>query len=257
MRTILSVVSLRILVRNLRHALSISARLSQSPSPRRSPRQNGHLSTQRRVDQPPPIIRIIPIGISALSARQIVGHVEQIGVIAELAKEGDGLEGLRAFAFEQGFRLGGVHEVLVEGELEGRKGAEDDVLVFDGDCGWRKRFSSALGREMEERRGRLTVLGEQVVGTTDDELVDLGTQLLERLVSLGLLRVGRIAVATAKDGQLELLVEVLLGAEVARIAEGEERVVLVEVVLCGGSAVSERREGRAATSDDEPGWACR
>jgi hypothetical protein len=92
--------------------------------------------------------------------------------------------------------------------------------------------SSALGREGQSEG--LTILGEQVVGTTNDELVDLGTQLLERLVSLGLLQVGRIAIAAAKDGQLELFMEVLLGAEVAGIAEGEKRVVLVEVVLCGG-----------------------
>ena len=55
-------------------------------------------------------------------------------MVAELAKEGDGFERLRVLALEESFRSGGLHEELVEGELEGREGAEDDVLVFDGDC---------------------------------------------------------------------------------------------------------------------------
>lgn len=40
-------------------------------------------------------------------------------MIAELAKEGDSLQGLRTFALEKSFGFGCIHEVLVEGELEG------------------------------------------------------------------------------------------------------------------------------------------
>jgi len=111
---------------------------------------------------------------------------------------------------------------------------------------------------MRGGRARRTVLAEKVVGPADDELVDLVAEKLHGLVAALLLLVGRLAVATLEDGQLELLVELLLGAEVARVAEVEQREVLVEVVLCGEGEreckVLAREKERATSA---PGWACR
>lgn len=60
-------------------------------------------------------------------------EVEQVRVVAQLAKDRDRLERLGFFALEEGLEGRRLHEELVEAELEGGETDEDDVFVFDRD----------------------------------------------------------------------------------------------------------------------------
>lgn len=76
-----------------------------------------------------------------------------------------------------------------------------------------------------------TVFREQVVGTTDDELRDNATELLEFLLTLCLDGIGGIGIASTDDGILEVLSEVILGAEEIGICEVQEGKVFREIIL--------------------------
>jgi hypothetical protein len=78
---------------------------------------------------------------------------------------------------------------------------------------------------------RRTVLGEKVVRSSDDELVDLEAQLLEARLSDGNFLLGSVSISSLGDRVFELLAEFVLGAEVPRITEVEETEVLAQIVL--------------------------
>lgn len=92
--------------------------------------------------------------------------------------------------------------------------------------------ASSVSTEDDQReKMRLTVLGEKVVCSSDDELVDLGAQLLQAGFSHGDLLLRRVSVSSLSDGVFEFLAELVLRAEVSRVAEVEETKVLAQIVL--------------------------
>lgn len=70
-----------------------------------------------------------------------------------------------------------------------------------------------------------TIFAEQIIGATNDKLGDLFTQLLKSHRSSFHLFVTSISISTFDDWDFKLLSELGLSTEIARVAEGEERVV--------------------------------
>lgn len=84
----------------------------------RSPIEHSHLPRERRIQLPPAIRGIVSFRKRDFGTREILAHVEQVGMIDELAQERDGLERLRSDTSQHLLRLGIVLEELVETELE-------------------------------------------------------------------------------------------------------------------------------------------
>lgn len=80
-----------------------------------------------------------------LTPRQIIRQLQQLRMITQLLQHVDRLERLGALAAQELLSVGGLDEVLVEGELEGGEGAEDDVFVLDRDCGKLSGRSKVVG----------------------------------------------------------------------------------------------------------------
>lgn len=114
-----------------------------------------HLAAERSVGHPPRIGRIVTWRIGRFGSRQFLLEVDEVGMLAELAKGHDRLERLRVLATEERLGRGRGDEVLVEVELESRGSAEDDVLVLDRycveyQCG-RRREGGCDARYLERR----------------------------------------------------------------------------------------------------------
>ena len=95
----------------------------------------------------------------------------------------------------------------------------------------------------------LTVLRQQVIGSTDDELRDDTAKLLQLLLTLCLHIIGRVCVTATDDGELKVLAEVVLGAEEIGVCEVEQSKILREIVLQGES----QHEGRILLQQG-PAW---
>ena len=117
------------------------------------------------------------IGEELLATGEVGGEVEEVGVVAELFKHADCFEGLAALATEERFDVRALDKVVVEIHLEGGEVAKDDVFVFNGE-----------------------VLGEDVVGTADDELVDESKEVAEAFVTFVAVGVCACGVTSTKDG---------------------------------------------------------
>ena len=76
-----------------------------------------------------------------------------------------------------------------------------------------------------ELAGIRTIFGEEVVSTTDDELRYDGTELFELPLAFRFDLIRGVGIATANDGVLEVLAEVVLRAKEVRIGEVKEREV--------------------------------
>ena len=79
--------------------------------------------------------------------------------------------------------------------------------------------------EFDRSTVQLTVLRQQVVGSSDDELLYQTAQLFELLLALRLDGVCGVCVATTDDGILEVLPEVILRSKEIRVCEVEQREV--------------------------------
>lgn len=71
-----------------------------------------------------------------------------------------------------------------------------------------------------------TVFGEQVIGPAYDELGNKVSQLLELGFTLSFDFVAGHCIATADDGMLKVLAEVILGPQEIGVGEIEEREIL-------------------------------
>ena len=78
---------------------------------------------------------------------------------------------------------------------------------------------------------RRTILAEKVVRATNDELADALAELAQLGVANVALLLGRVAVSSFQDWQLEILAELLAIAEVRRVRKVQQRKVFVQVVL--------------------------
>jgi hypothetical protein len=77
----------------------------------------------------------------------------------------------------------------------------------------------------------LTVFREQVVSPPNDEPGHEIAQLLQLLLALGLLAVGRVRVAPTDDRVLKVPTKIVLRAQEVGIREAQEREVLGQIVL--------------------------
>jgi hypothetical protein len=146
-------------------------------------------------------------------------------MIAELLEHADGDERVGAAFGDGGTYLGRGEELAVEGDLEGRETAEDDVLVLDRDCATGQWCSST------SQPSRRTVLGEEIVGPTNDKFLYERRELAELLLAGLALEFGRIGIAALDDGELIVLAELLSAAEILWQGEVEKREVLGQIVL--------------------------
>ena len=220
----------------LEESVADRQRRSEAERRRNEPGKNGHFSAQRRIDAGSAISRIVRRREEALATREVLREIEEAGMIAELAEESDRLERLRIFSSKNRFPGVGIDEEVVEVELEGSESAEDDVLVFDGNCACCQRKSSTKVKE-------LTIFREEIVCPSNDELVDLLSELLQLRISHFDLLVRRTAVSTLDDRIFVEFVKFVLRSEVAGITEAEEREVLREIVLHIAAVSGRRWEG--------------
>ena len=77
----------------------------------------------------------------------------------------------------------------------------------------------------------LTVLGEQVVRTTDDEPRDECGELFEPFLTLSFDFLGCLGITSSNDRILEILAEFAPSTKVSRKGETEKREVFCQVVL--------------------------
>ena len=82
-----------------------------------------------------------------------------------------------------------------------------------------------------EHKRALTIFGEEVICTTNDELRHDATEFLEFLLALRFDGIGGVRIATTDDSILEILAEVILGTEEIGVGEIQEREVFREIVL--------------------------
>lgn len=106
-------------------------------------------------------------------------------MVTELFKHADCFKRLAAFASEETLDIGALDEVIVEVHLEWCKVAEYHVFVLDGQ-----------------------VLGKDVVGSADDELVDQCQELCKAFVSFLSIRIRTGRISTSQYWQLIFLAEV-------------------------------------------------
>ena len=88
-------------------------------------------------------------------------------------------------------------------------------------------MSSPIVTRLEE----LTILRQQVIRASNDELVDLPAELFQLRVTLLLLLLSRVGISTPEDLRFEVLLEVQLGAEVFRIGEVQQCEIFGQIVL--------------------------
>lgn len=77
----------------------------------------------------------------------------------------------------------------------------------------------------------LTILGEEIVGSTYDKLVDKSDESLELLFTSQLLLVRGIKISAFENGVLIILAEFEPGAQNARIGKVQQRKVFSQVIL--------------------------
>jgi hypothetical protein len=115
-------------------------------------------------------------------------------------------------------------------ELEVGKSTEHDVFILDGYCG-RCDQSADLQRHGEARNQELTILREQVVRSSDNELGHKSTKFLQLLLAFLLDLIRRVRITATNNGILEILPEVAFGPEEVGIRKVEEREIFRKIIL--------------------------